>query len=214
MFQPRRNITILGQDYALACTLLALARFEMRTGLTLADVSADATPATIRALLWALMLTEHPDAEERQVGCVSDLLGAFETALLLIADSLPRVDPDPDEEGGERSKWIEMWATGRLEMRLQEEEFWRLTPAQWHALNMCSREMYTKSLHGAAMISATFVNSQSGEDSPVIQPAAFLPGKQGEAIRAQMEADRRQTLRDKIFGAAEMLGAKRVKKNG
>lgn len=214
MFQPRREITILGQPYKLACTLRALARFEMRTGLTLADVSADATPGTIRALLWALLLTEHPDMDERTVGCTSDLLGAFETALLLIADSLPRVDPDPEAEGGERSKWMDMWAVARLEMRLQDDQFWNLTPAQWHALSVCSREMYEKSLHGAAMISATFVNANSGEDSPVIQPAAFLPGKQGEAIRAQMEADRRQTLRDKIFGAAEMLGAKRAKKNG
>ena len=115
MFQPRRNITILGQEYALACTLRALARFEMRTGLTLADVSADATPGTIRALLWALLITEHPDMEERTVGCTSDLLGAFETALLLIADSLPRVDPDPEAETGERSKWMDMWAVARLE---------------------------------------------------------------------------------------------------
>lgn len=210
MFQPRAEITILGQRWRLACTLLALARFEMRTGLTLASINADSSPATIRALLWALMLTEHPDADEQHVGCLDDLLGAFETALRLIADSLPRVDPEPDQ--GERSTWMGMWAVARLEMNLQDEEFWRLTPAQWHALNGCLGRMYEQSMHGHAMVAATFVNVNSGEDSPVIQPQAFLPGKRGEAVRAQMEIDRQQALKEKIFGAAEALGAKRKKK--
>lgn len=210
MFQPRSEITILGERYQLACTLLALARFEMRTGLTLADLGADSSPATIRALLWALMLTEHPDADERHVGCLSDLLGAYEAALRLIADSLPRVDPEP--ELGERSAWIDMWATARLEMRLQDEEFWRLTPAQWHALSGCLGRMYEQSMHGPALVAATITNTNSGEDSPVVQPEAFLPGKRGEEARARMEQDRQAALREKIFGAAELLGARRKKR--
>lgn len=71
--------------------------------------------------------------------------------------------------------WLKLWAIGRYDLRLSEEEFWDLSWEQLEALierhsNSVEREDYH-----AALICAVLANIHRAKSTSVFKPSDFMP---------------------------------------
>lgn len=70
-----------------------------------------------------------------------------------------------------------LWAVGRYDLGLGEEEFWRLSPRQFGALLERHNEEQRKEDWRAGMIAATIANALRGKKGKAYQAEDFMPRK-------------------------------------
>lgn len=211
---PRVEITLGGEHYRLACTLLAWFRFEQRTAHPIYELRLELEEAI--TLVWAMLLTEHPQIEEVDVGAAShgEFHIAVNAAVTLLADMQPRPDEDAEPVPAELSKvepinWRHVWGVARFNFRLSEDEFWSLAP--WQLFELMKRHGADRDEYflGHAMTCSAVTNCHiDSEKTEPFAPAAFMPGKIGERERKRREGDQKQTLKGKLGAFAKALGAK------
>ena len=70
-----------------------------------------------------------------------------------------------------------MWAVGRYDLGLTEEEFWGLTPRQYRALLDRHEEAQEWQDYRAGVIAATVVNMLKAKGGKTYKPTDFMPTK-------------------------------------
>lgn len=125
-------------NYRLSFTLLSLYCFETSTGEQMSVSGGDLR--SLRAILRACLIPNHPDITEAQAGAAfaaADLPHVFAEISCLINSSLPpprSFVADSGATAGASTDWHRTWAMGRYDLRLSEEEFWGMTPLMWDTL--------------------------------------------------------------------------------
>ena len=118
--------------------MLSLYCFEASTGEQLSVHGRDMR--ALRAILRACLIPNHPGLTEEQAGAAfaaADLPSVFAEIACLINSSLPpprSILVDSGATAGHATDWHRMWAMGRYDLRLSEQEFWGLTPLMWDVL--------------------------------------------------------------------------------
>jgi len=209
-------LEIEGRRIQAAYTLGSMAAFEFVTG--------DRTPAagdavTLRRFVWSLV--EHAGVSELEVGSMG--LAAFsraaDAACELLRANIPAERWRPKTAEGEKPKgppdWYELWAIGRVDLKLTEREFWGLAPIQFDALCRRLEEASTDRARASAMICATLHNiNRTDENAPLVTAEHFLQTEAGEKARGG-PADvkqQREALRGKVMDFAQMFGARVTKR--
>ena len=73
-----------------------------------------------------------------------------------------------------------LWAIGKFDLGLTEEEFFALTPRQFFALQdrwLCRIEVAD---YQAAFVASAIINSMRGKDSKPVSVAEILPDRRGK----------------------------------
>lgn len=195
----RREVRIRGQKYWLRWNLGAMQAFEQGTGKVLGLADAD-LEFTI-ALIWAMLLTDQPHITEFEVG--SMLPVEIGPATVAVSDVLAATAAPRSEEKGERLTWRELWAIGKHDLKLSEEEFWLLEPWQLHEL----QQRTVHGLYGHAMTCAAFVNCHiDPEKTAPYSPNFFMPGEIGEQERKRRDVEQAASLNPKLEEFAQAWG--------
>lgn len=210
------RVYLCGYLHTLSCTLRAVYRFEARLGLSPhGALSAGHDPTRVaRALLWAMTAPSSEPVTEELVGQASpvEFAAAVEQALILLAASCAPARPEARGEGKtpaavERTDWHALWAVGRYDLRLSEDEFWSLTPAMLDALMVRLEAERDHAEYCAGLVASQVYNVNLGEDGQPVDATAYMSEKwqkAGEERRARAQAE---ALRYKLRDAMEMLGA-------
>lgn len=69
---------------------------------------------------------------------------------------------------------MELWAIGRYDLKLSEEEFWALTLKEFNLLLKRHKEQRSADMYNSALICATIANSNRSRGK-VYQPSDFMP---------------------------------------
>ncbi len=208
--------------WRLVCNMRMLLRFELRMGRSI-EQAALATPVlTARTLLWA-MVTEHESyghVTEAQIGELdpAQFGAAVEQARLLLASGSPRRDPQAPEDGEppatpQRVDWHQLWAIGRYDLGLSDDEFWRLTPAQFAAL--CDR-MEAEREHAeycAALVIAEMGNMQRAEGAVPLEPGLFMRKHAAAAIERR-QINEAKVAKENLRHVMGAIGARVVQGAG
>lgn len=118
--------------------MLSLFCFETSTGEQMSVAGGDLR--SLRAILRACLIPNHPDITEEQAGAAfaaADLPLVFAEVSCLINSCLPPPRSflvDSGAAAGPSTDWHRLWSMGRYDLRLSEEEFWGLTPLMWDTL--------------------------------------------------------------------------------
>lgn len=194
----------------MACTLLALYRFEQATGTR----TPPPNRVTTRALIWALLATFQPALTVRDVGAMdaAEYRAAMAAATTLIAS--PGGKPAAAQgESTEPPGWLQVWSVGRFDLGLTDAEFWQLSPAQFDALWKRLEDGRTAALRGHAMTCAAIFNAQrTTDDAPVVEADDFMPKtpEQLKAAEQKQRAAERASLKAKLASVASILGAQKI----
>ena len=70
-----------------------------------------------------------------------------------------------------------MWAVGRYDLRLSEDEFWHLTPRQFMALKERHEADQEWKNFRAGVIASTIANALRSKGSKTYKPEDFMPKK-------------------------------------
>lgn len=73
--------------------------------------------------------------------------------------------------------WLTMWAVGRYDLGLTEEEFWGLTPRQYVALLERHEEAMEWEDYRMGVIASTIVNMLKAKGGKTFKPEDFMPTK-------------------------------------
>lgn len=127
----------------LCLTMRGLLAYEQEIGAPLG--ASKGSPRVIRALLYAMTREYHSSITVEQAGelwPLDELPMVMERLIRTIKNSLPVTDATKDPEpspvsANTLSDWESLWAIGRVNLHLAEEEFWSLTPGMFYAL--CKR---------------------------------------------------------------------------
>lgn len=214
------RVYLRGYLHTLSCTLRAVYRFEVRLGLSphgALSAGHDATRVA-RALLWA-MTVDHPapssePVTEESVGQASpvEFAAAVEQAMLLLAASCAPARSEPRAEvetaaAVERTDWHALWAVGRYDLRLSEEEFWSLTPAMLDALMSRLEAERDHAEYCAGLVASQVYNVNLGEGGEPTDATAYMSEKWQKAGAERRARAQAEALRYKLRDAMEMLGA-------
>jgi hypothetical protein len=94
--------------------------------------------------------------------------------------------------------WETLWAVGRYDLRLTDEEFWHMVPRQFVALMERRRDWILRQEFSAGVVAAALFNSRGVK----IAPQKFMP--------SWKEPRRRETpwqeMRAKMLQAAGTIG--------
>src|SRR5258708_21419088 len=104
--------------------------------------AANANWAAFRVLLTGLLLAGDPTLTERTVGAWLSLddIGRISAAMAeAMRIGMPEERGDPSQAN---ANWAELWAVGRVDLRLTDEQFWSLTPRQFLLLIERQRHDY------------------------------------------------------------------------
>jgi hypothetical protein len=187
MLSHRFPVIIHGVQYYLANNLRAWLFFERETGRQIGDVGGG--PEVLRALLWALVRagqiargTTDNFVTLEFIGSVAGeelqaLMRAVEVALYV---DLPKVKSSDGAAETRRVDWHELWAIGRYDLHLSDEEFWSLTPLQFHSLvarfdAQCDREFMA-----AGVVASMVGNCHLAQGADPLTPDMFVPHRGGE----------------------------------
>lgn len=208
----RAEVIIGGEPYTLACTMRALWSFEDRTGRQLHQALPD-IESTL-TMLWAMLITEHPDITEIDVGAVTPQ--ELPAALAAVNTLLTRTAPRPPEfqhkqASGQRLTWRELWAIARHDMQLTEQEFWRLEPWQFDELMRRRDARSEESYYGHSMVCSTVANCHiDSEKTAPYKPLWFLPTPRGEeereARKREEEIEQAKGLKSKLEALVKAWG--------
>lgn len=140
---PVVPIKLGGKMRRLKCTIGAVYQLKeltgidvYRDGIKVIDMEAD----DFRALVWSCLIPE--DKKTLTLKDINRMVNKKNILYILVPvkQALALAWPkSPKEEGKENGKkespgWLEIWAIGRQTLGLGEDEFWRLTLAQFMAL--------------------------------------------------------------------------------
>lgn len=176
MLNPCYEVFIGGYRRRLRNTLKAWLLFERKTGRQMGDVGGG--PEILRALLWALLQTEHPEMHVKDVGSASafefrELLQAAESC---IRGEFPLIEEEPQAGAPQRIDWHDLWSIGRYDLRLSDDEFWMLSPRQFHHLMLRFDAANDRVWLAAGITAAAFVNCHiDPEKGEPISPEQFIP---------------------------------------
>lgn len=181
--------------------------YESRTGLQVGESLGD--QRNLLTLVWALLQTEHPDLTEANIA-VLDPGPLLAAAGLALASAIPA---EPLSAAGQHrgpTDWYHLWAFGRYDLRLSEEEFWRLHPLQLHALIKRMDAQIEREFYGHCITAAMIRNCNiDPEKTEPIAPVLLLPTPTGEKARAEYTAEQGAGLLDKIRALKDFFpGAK------
>lgn len=192
----------------MACTLLALLRFEEATGTR----TPPASRATTRALIWALLSTFQPALTVRDVGAMdaAEYRKAMEAAAALVSGGTEAAAPEATGTDEAPPGWMQIWSVGRFDLGLTDAEFWQLSPTMFDALWKRLEDNRERALYGHAMTCATYANVHRAEDAEIVTPDQFMPKTEAKRLadeKRQAEAQR-AVLKEKLRGVVGILGAK------
>lgn len=135
-------VRLAGRQVELVASLRAMLAFEEVLGFAL-HATMGRNPAKVaRALLWAMATAagNGPSLVEIGQAPLVEIDQALGVAAGLLRAGEPILD-DYDIEAAaavtdrrSRTDWMELWATGRRDLRLSEEELWACSPAMYWAL--------------------------------------------------------------------------------
>lgn len=197
----------------MACTLLALYKYEQRAGRSIFESSfAELESAVL--LVWAL-INDQPEIDEWAIGSLTadKFPAAFGLGCNLITASLPPpktkllptpgantalvAAPGPDSPT--KVDWPRLWALGRRKMGLSEQEFWSLTPLMLDVLLETIQQDSDAQFFAAGMVCAATQNCYiDTEKAELRNPLMFMPGTLGDAERARMETNVKTALKGKL----------------
>jgi len=78
-----------------------------------------------------------------------------------------------------------MWAFGRYDLRLGEDEFWHLTPRQYAALVERHEEAMEWQDYRAGLVASVIANSVPRKGGRVYKPSDFMPTKRKQKQTAE-----------------------------
>lgn len=94
--------------------------------------------------------------------------------------------PSDADDGGDpvELNWLELWAVGKLDLGLTDEEFWGLTLVELNALCTTRRQLTKRDDLRAARICLTIAQTNGNKD---VDLDTFMPKTDAE-IRAERQA--------------------------
>ncbi len=198
MLNHRYPVTVRGRQLWLVNNLRAWLLFERRTGRQIGDVNGGAE--IIRSLLWAFLQDQHSDIDEQWVGgCTTtefrEILQVLELAIRGDFPDIPAGEPSAEPR---RLNWYELWAVGRYDLHLSEDEFWSLSPRQFHALT----ERHDARLEREYTLPSIIHNALGGEGSEPVTPRMFFKGEVEQPVQKS------ESLMSKIREVASFLPGK------
>lgn len=202
-----------GQPYRLKMTLDGMSAFLTECPQPGND------EATFRAVWWALLRYSLPDVSLRQAGRIAS--GA---ALAEIGDhiraalALGMVVQVTERPEGETAAvdWWNLWAFGTLDLGLDSDRFWALSPRQFFALVERSNQRLRQSMIGTSQICSLLANIHRPEGHRPYTVEDYLP-KVGRV--AGPEADRQRRLENvkrfrSLMGAVAPMAGIRLRRGG
>jgi len=193
----------------MACTLLALLRFEEATGTR----TPPASRATTRALIWALLSTFQPALTVRDVGAMmpGEYRTAMEAAAALVSGGTVDAAPEAASTDEAPPGWLQIWSVGRFDLGLTDAEFWQLSPAMFDALWKRLEDQRERALYGHAMTCAQVFNAQrTTDEARWFEADDFMPKTEAKRLadEKRQTAAQRAALHEKLQGVVGILGAK------
>lgn len=210
------QVSVERYPWRLTCNMRVLLRFERKMGRSVEQAALGAPLLTARTLLWAMVTEQNEQAHvsEHQIGQMPppEFAAAVDQARLLLASSCPRREHsgDADDLQPTRVDWHQLWAIGRYDLGLSDEEFWRLTPAQFAAL--CDR-MEAEREHAeycAALVASTVANCNRAEGVEPFEPGLFMRGKHAAQAAERRQINEAKAARENLRHIMGAIGAQVV----
>lgn len=143
LLTPSATVSLAGRQVKIVASLRALLAFEELLGYALHATMGRNPTKVARALLWAMATASGEAPPLRSIGRMAapELDEALAVAVDLMQAGAPALD-DYDREAlagaaadqRSRTDWLELWATGRRDLGLAEDELWQCSPAMYWAL--------------------------------------------------------------------------------
>lgn len=208
---PRFEFIAEGERYRLVNSLEAWFLYEARTGLQVGDTAG--SMRNLRTLLWALLQPEHPSVPEEALGNwhQGSIAAAMLTAGLALQSAVPdKPVPAKAEQIRKPTDWYQLWAIGRFDLGLSDEEFWKLHPLQFHHLSERFDAQVDREFYGHCITAAMIRNCHVDlEKTAPLDPMALMPTASGERARREATAQHSAGLLSKIRQLKEFFpGAK------
>ena len=222
MLVPTSSIRIGNLEYSIRCTLRSIYRFEARLGIGLHQMAGHDTARVARCLLWSMAVEAGWDVTEDLIGRArpGEFVAAVDQALMLVAASCPpaqRSDQGQREQPptADRTNWSELWAIGRYDLRLTEDELWGMTPAMFHALCLRLDAAREHAEYCAGLVASTVANCHIDPDkTEPFEPGLWTRRGAAEAQR-QRSANEAAALSAKLKSLSDFLpGLKVIKAQG
>lgn len=102
-----------------------------------------------------------------------------------------------------------MWSIGRFDLQLAEDEFWSLTPVEFHALTGRLSVMKKWGDFRTGIIASTIANVNRGKRKKAYKPADFMPKEESRSGKRTWQD---QLAWVEMINAA--LGGKDLRKKG
>lgn len=142
LLTPTATVRLAGRQVELVASLRAMLAFEEVLGFALHATMGRNPSKVARALLWAMASAagNGPGLVEIGQAPLVEVDQALAVATGLLRAGEPILDAHDIEVSAavadkrSRTDWLELWATGRRDLGLAEEELWASSPAMYWAL--------------------------------------------------------------------------------